>query len=233
MSNAVVTGPQMSMARVLTPYKGFADDYQGVSGYTPLMVTEGGVAVDYSQADLLKGIPVTMGSRIVMWVPSVASIVAGDVVDYYNWFPTWRLRNVHDLITAQLPAHYPSSQPGRGGQYFVPAAAHSVVYNQAEPAISTGDAAVQKVYLECFQVQPGRSPIGFPLIPGGGPSTYQTGTNLTQPSWQVFDFTCQGDELLLGVYKASGTPWDFNGADLYIGGILSAQGAFVSFGVSP
>lgn len=247
----MIPQPQMSMARILRPWTDYDQTYTGENGLNLLMFSDGGVALDdlqgtdgYKNYRMVSGVSVPIGARVLLWLPRIAPAVS---VKGYAWVVMWRLRSLHDFelskSVGQLkPAHLPIEGMG-GHTYFpVPVAAHTVVYNQAEPA-STGP-AIQNSYPEYFRVQPSFSQPAAPFVPGDAPATPSgaLGQGLTpylgKAGFQVSDFTAQGDEMLLGLYKPSGDNWDFESGndDRALYTFLAESpyaGAYMMYGVSP
>ena len=81
MGQTVLVDAQFGIAKILRPYAGFEADYQGNQVSNAIALTERGIALDplagkpgYAP-NLLRGLPVSLGARIVLWIPNV---VAGD-----------------------------------------------------------------------------------------------------------------------------------------------------------
>jgi len=236
-AQSVIQQPQMSMMRILRPYSTAYTVYQGKNGKYLLLVTENGEPLDelagegYSP-NLVRGLPVVMGSRVNIWLPRLQPFTE-TLATYYNWVVTWRLRNVLDMQKTGKPAHSPVTSTVAGIQP-VFAATHSVIYNQAEP---TGTApAVQHIAPEQFQVHPGGDISGAatnlplpPYAPNGNPGAGALG------QWEVIDLTAQGDELVIGCYKSDAAVWDFPDGqqDYLLREFLQTAGVLVMFGVTP
>lgn len=228
MASNVLADAQFGIARILRPYAGFdapsgAGSYQGQASEIPIMLTEGGQALDdqagqpgYSPV-LVRGLPVPYGSRVTIWVPLVAPKLESSAPTGYVWGVSWRLRNTFDFRQRRTPYHYPKQAAGVpfGGsaRVVIPAASQSVVYNQSEPS-SVFLPALQTCYAEAIQFQFSINLIA-PLTPSGAYGTIEQGLINPDPmrealttTFQVAELQALGDEMLIGLYRP-GTPWDF------------------------
>lgn len=247
MSSSVVSVPQFSTARILRPFNNYADWYNGKSGRTLLMFSENGVALDEMAGTpgyvpgLVRGCSVAMGSCLMLWLPFFLTKTGGT----YNWVISWRLRNINDAARAQMPAHLPVSGP----VFPVPAAAHTVIYNSADPGIPTLP-AVQNAYPEYFISNPGGLAPEGPFVPNQldtdmiGDGAVQNGIGAITsaysadlPAFRIVEVAAQGDQFTLGIYKTDESDWDFDtdGDDVrlwYWLGTNSNVGAYAAYGVS-
>lgn len=122
----VTADAQFGIARILRPWNGalsLTGPYEGQPVSTQIMLTEvltspGGAPLDpfaetgsagYA-SNLIKGLDVPIGSRVILWLPAIQS---GGIVDFrYSWSITWRLRNVYDYRNARMPFHFPKQGEG-------------------------------------------------------------------------------------------------------------------------
>lgn len=253
MAENVLADAQFGIARILRPYAGFdaasgAGSYQGKPSETPIMLTEGGQALDeqagqpgYSPV-LVRGLPVPYGARVTIWVPLVAPVLESTGPTGYVWGVVWRLRNTFDFRQRRIPYHYPKQAAGvpfmGGERVVIPAASQSVVYNQSEPSTAFLP-AVQTCYAEAIQFQYSLNLLA-PLTPSGSYGTIEQGLINTNPTvealsttYQVAELQALGDEMLIGLYRA-GAPWDFGvgGVDQQLSTVLGSNyGTYPDIGV--
>ena len=106
MSQAVLADAQFSVARVFRPFEGFEAVYNGQSVRTPIAIP-GSLDPDAGRTgfdtNLISGIPVPMGSKVMLWIPTIFQDSGGalgppsfQVVPYRYQF-VWRLRNLRDF----------------------------------------------------------------------------------------------------------------------------------------
>ncbi len=155
VSHNVLADAQFTVASVLRPFDGFEAVYQGQSVFVPIAFP-GTLDEDAGRPGfspyLLKGLPVPMGAKMQLWFPAVVGSFEGNPVLDYKYSLIWRLRNVGDFQRRQRPWHLSkesfgapdtwlaaNSPPDAPYEEFVlPAATETVVYQQAEPAPTTG-----------------------------------------------------------------------------------------------
>lgn len=192
-SISVLNDPQFGLTAILRPYVGFdaqtggVECYQGVSGDTPIMFTEGGVVFDpqagkpgYSKR-LIKGLSVPFGTRISIWLPSLTTFSGTEdsTTVKYTWQLIWRQRNVFDYRAQRIAFHYPKQGIGvpdltAGDQpperVIIPAAGHSIIVNSANPGSSTSATvdpfdAIGQVFSERFRPTKAIGMSALPLAP--------------------------------------------------------------------
>jgi len=229
MSQTVAADAQFGIARILRPYAGFDNltpgngSYQGISTNIPIMLTEGGLALDpfAGQAgyapSLVRGLGVPLGSRVSIWVPSIPPNNGGVAPFGYVYSAIWRLRNLHDYAVGRIPYHYPKQGSGvpvvGSARVVIPAASQSVIYNDGPAPTTLGGAATQSVYAEAltfnFSVNAG---LGIPLIPGGTSGSVAQGLAPSDQEgavYEIIELQALGDELLIGVTRSGAGTWDF------------------------
>lgn len=243
MGEPVLSDPQFSKSFITRPFAGFETVYTAlVPATTPVQFTEGGQALDPQAGkpgydpNLVRGLGVPMGARVLLWIPNVFA-QAGVVVIPYIWKLTWRLRNVFDFRQSRIPYHYPKQgegvPDGASPRTVIPAANHVIIVNQAEP----GGVGVMTQNVRIEQLRPEPAAVGqdlLPLLPGGGtgviqqglldPATFGPNTPF-KPLYVPVEVAAAGDELLIGVLRDSGGNWDFAGIDLTFANLFgSASG---------
>jgi hypothetical protein len=229
LSEAVLPDPQFTLVKTLRPFEGFEAVYQGQPASTPVAFP-GGLSPDAGKPgfdpNLMAGISVPLGARIVLWIPLAVS--AGSV-ELYTYTVYFRLRNVTDFRNRQLPYHIGKQFPGvpdttigtGGARFVIPAASQVILYEQAEPA-GAFDAGVMN--LRNQQLVPRGGGIIEPLLPGGGTGVMQQGVYdpvadpglANDPIFNPFWFDAEGDELIILAQRtdqAAGV-WDFSSTDL-------------------
>ena len=118
MTEATLVDAQFGVARVIKPFPGFESVYQGQPVSTPIAfpgTLDDDAGKPGFDPNLLKGIPVPLGSKILLWIPTAFNQTpAGDfqnVVDYKYKF-LFRLRNLRDFRESRKAYHFPKNSPG-------------------------------------------------------------------------------------------------------------------------
>lgn len=242
MSHAVLADPQANIARILRPYDGYADHYNGKSCAIPIMLTEDGQPYDpmggqpgYSRY-LARGIPVAFGQRIVLWMPLFER-------ETYQWVIYWRLRSLADYRRSRIPWSLPRTAEGvpdnDEDRVVVPCALQTIIYAPTELSLLSDSLQPQNVHAEgpVFQQLP-----ALPLPLGPGLPVGMSGALLSQgifprvsmyygrAVWAVFECQALGNELLLGFTRYSDTEahptWEFSvGVDEVVKQFFSASDA--------
>lgn len=234
----VLADAQFGVMRILRPFAGFVDVYQGQPASTPIMLTEvldppGGAALDpFAQTNtpgyspkLIRGIDVPMGSRVVLWLPFITAYdAATSTTIRYQWTLIWRLRNTYDYRNARMPYHYPKQGAGvpetvgitLEDRVVIPCATQTLPYSQSpEP---TGALANVVTNLRNEAVTTGATPLSNPLLPDGSIGYFQQGLGdpnaspiFSQPLYQQHEVQATGDELLLALTRDTTLlpTWDF------------------------
>jgi hypothetical protein len=228
----VLADAQFGLVRILRPYPNFETNYDGVVATTPIMLSEGGVALDDLAARgetgydrrLVRGLQVPVGARVLIWIPLAAAAALPTIVPY-DYTIIWRYRNVHDYRVARLPYHYPKQGVGvpetlvnAGPRVVIPAATQSVIYNQAEGA----DFSFATQNLHSENIAMGGASLGAnPINPDGADGAIQQGIQPstatdthTRPFFSPVEVQAEGDELLLAVTRPTvgqNANWDFTG----------------------
>ncbi len=226
MSTAVLADAQFSTVRVFRPFTGFENVYEGQSGDIPIAIP-GNLDQDAGKtgfdANLLAGIPVPFGAKMVIWMPTIFNFTISDgfVVRPYRYTIVWRLRNLRDFRTRRAPYHFPRQSFGENNQFIIPSGVNTVITN-AEPRsvnvtgsqFSTYRSSDSEVGIENMVV---RSVIPKPpLTPASANAALQQGlaqgnvgsnTTVTFNPWQL---DVLGDEMLILVNKPDGDTSDWN-----------------------
>lgn len=232
MAEVVLSDAQMGMFQVIRPMPNFESIYQGLAGTIPIAFP-GVLAPEAGRPgfdpNLLAGIPVPLGSRLLVQIPMTIDQYV-PVADYAYQF-IWRTRNQTAVAEAILagrqasPYHLPSEAPGRkefasatDDLFFIPAASDVEVFEQPEPGVGAATLNVkQQRYIPQITsawVQP-RTPSGAAGIWQQGAYQFSTAVDPSGPSWVPLWLDASGDEMMILVYKVnSGVNWDFSGVDL-------------------
>lgn len=216
---------QMGMFKVIRPFEGFETVYQGQPGTTPIAfpgTLDPQAGVQGINANLLAGIPVPLGARILLQIPMTGYDNEGavELQARYEYQLMWRTRNQNAFKAAALAGrqmtafHIPSEAPGRDDAVFIPAAGDVEIFEQSEPSL--GSSAILNIYQQRYRPQI-TSAWTYPLLPGGGAASWQQGVYPAQaseqaagPSWLPLWIDACGDELLILAYKIdTETPWNF------------------------
>lgn len=242
--------PQFGVLSTLRPQANFVAQYQGVAANTLIMFTQqqpggdspprDGLAgqTNYDE-DLIRGLPVCIGQRVMLWLPKFGVVTSGGTTDVYAFRLIWRLRNLSDqnLAPDRSAAHVPLDRVGERdttapannqNRVVIPAATETVVYDQSEPATLLTN-VVQHARVEDLAML-GDEPwtgatenVLAPLIPavsGAGTVTgviqqgiLDPGTyapKATKYSYGVYETRAKGDELLIGLYRSTNLGgWNF------------------------
>lgn len=233
MSQNVLSDAQMGMFQVVRPFVGFEAVYQGKPGSVPIAFP-GTLDPDAGKPgllpNLLAGIPVPLGSRMLLQIPMVGDSNTEDVVtllDNYEYQLIWRTRNQQAYAMAaaagrQVSAyHLPSEAPGRTQLSYIPGASDVEIFEQNEAV--TG-ASVLNVVQQRYRPKVTPSWVA-PLLPspqsGILSGAWQQGVYRADPSaaegvgptWVPLWLDACGDELLILVYKVNtDEAWDFTDA---------------------
>ena len=243
MSEAVLADAQFSVARVFRPVEGFESIYGGQSSRQPINIP-GGRDPDAGQTgfdpDLISGIPVPMGSKVMLWIPTIFQDNGGGDFQIvpYRYQLIWRLRNLRDFRErrGRSAYHFPRQSPGASNQFVVPAAQNIIIYEGPKQTRNNGPTGSQfsmtpEVYgthdavIERIEF-PSATPLP-PLVAAGVNGAYQQGVAALSGievndtvTFNCVQFDAQGDELVIALDRLDdeGTtgPWNFsdpNGTD--------------------
>ena len=244
---------QLGIVRILRPYVGFEAIYEGQSSVKPIMFTEptgdstGGQMLDPSAGQsgynpwLVRGVPVSPGQRVVIWLPAIVATELEVGTEPYNFLIWWRYRNAFDYRNSpeRIPYHFPSQTPGvadttpliAGPRVVIPAAQQSVLFAEQEVA-TVGGRSIFNLRANDVSPRPGNDPFIFqPLIVDSSGATKNgviqqglldptvVGTPLADlPLYNSYDLIALGDELLIGAYRLGTTNVNFANWN-FVGGI--------------
>jgi hypothetical protein len=234
--------PEFSIKRILRPYKGFEQVYQGVTARRPICFCERNQPFDPIAArgtpgydpNLVYGIPGNMGVRATIEFPILFWIANQTTVRRYQYSLTWRLRNTRDHNSnpnQRVPYHVAKSgagvaetnPPNPGPRVPIYGVNETAVYAQAEPAYAPNpDPAV--AVLRKVVVEPQFSLDLPPLMPDGNIGVIQQGILAPNPQYlhtsayfHNHETQAIGDDLVISVSRdtSGGGTWDFapGGAD--------------------
>lgn len=219
-SAAVMADAQLSIAGVLRPFPGFEQKYQGVPSSRPIAIPgtldpRAGTA-GYS-ANLLAGVAVPQGARLLLWIPVCRS---GETVTDYSYTLVWRMKTPNPGSVYHLGRTLPGAPgPSDAERRTVPAAYHVVGFEATEPTSGPGEITirVEKV----TPVIDGES-LELPLAPNGEDGVLEQGVISPDtvgdgsPSYVPFWTDVEGDELIILARRTDAgeeDTWDFAGAD--------------------
>lgn len=226
MSEVVQVDAQMSISRVLKPFRTFEAVYQGQSGNIPVAFPgdlDPNAGEEGYDAGLLAGFRVPLGSRVLVMIPQV--IEDDTPIVTYSYQFVWRMRNQAD-VTSDLQAgrksagfHIGSDFRGRADgsdmRFFIPGSSDVEVFEQGEPGSGAADLNVkQQRYIP--QIDPSWV---RPLTPFGSEGSWQQGVytggaqdETSGPTYVPLWLDAAGDELMILAYKpgGEGNEWDFS-----------------------
>lgn len=263
--------PQFGSCSIMRPYAGFEAIYDSKSASLPIMFSKNGVALDPLATqnasgidpELISGLSVTPGSRMILYLPNIMATTVVEPVAFapYSWEISWRWRNISDYMRTRSAWHMANANLGlpsiSSPRIIIPAANHSIVYNQAEPVTVAGRVA-QNLRIEDITAL-GQSQTLLPLNPDGLSGKYQQGIfNPTisneplssSPTYNAYDVMALGDEMMIGCYRSTSVVanWQFTSgllkSDLLLsklfgngdvagGGPFLGLGLYVNMGIAP
>jgi hypothetical protein len=231
---------QFGNVRVLLPFEGFEEVYQGQPGSIPIAFPGGRDPQAEAKAqgfdpDLCLGHAVPRGSRISIGIP-ICEDLQDQKVDY-RYFFIFRDRNLRDYRGSgaqgnRPPYHY--AKQGLGAldsllavpqrRYPVDARFMTIGYEQQEPA--AGDPALLHLYPEA--VIP-KEPIRYrPLLPGGATGALDQGIynplyfNASTENRKIarraeYQIDCLGDDLIILAQKIPDEQGEFTNWGFVVG----------------
>lgn len=244
-----IVHPSFGTVRILRPYAGFEDNYQGIGVNRPIVLSERGRALDERAGtagyddELVPGLSVAMGQRVVFDLPQFLFDPNARIPPKeYIYVFIWRWRNLAGWRLARVAYHFPRTEPGApdalaNPNFLVPAAMNSVVYQQAE----SGGPQIQNLATR-EDIRVGSASIQLPINQSGNNGIYQQGvqTGWSSPIYAKHEMAAVGDEVVVLVYReATGDAnWDFAGVDQNFAGVFGSDapdglGVYVTFGSAP
>jgi len=224
----VTADAQFGMAKILRPFDGYDNVYQGLSaGGFAINLSEGGVPLDSNAGkpgydpNLVRGVPVPLGSRIVLWLPCFG--VSAKAMYRYNYHIIWRMRTLFDFRTSRVNYHLPRQAAGPrdttpvtgGDRVVIPACVNPALYNSVNPGTPLGVSDLE-AYPEL--IIPSNNPAtGTFLTPQGVNGVVQQGIadpatvpSANDPWWLYYETQAAGDEMILGVTRNLPLPANWN-----------------------
>lgn len=238
MSQAVLADAQFSVARVFRPFEGFETVYQDKSPRTPIAVPgnlDPDVGATGFDANLISGIPVPMGSKVMLWLPTIYQRTSEDPLELqvvpYRYQFIWRLRNLRDFRARRSAYHFPRQSLGANNEFVVPAAQKVVLFEGPNTTRNQGPAGQFSATSEVFSTHqgvlerlefPSVTPVA-PRTPADAAASYQQGVanfsgvedNQTV-TFNSIQMDAEGDELLIMIDRLDDegftSNWDFTDA---------------------
>ena len=231
MSESVLADAQFSAVRVFRPFEGFEIVYEGLPVEDQPIAIPGDLDQNAGNPgfsdNLISGIPVPYGSKLTLWIPTVlgeSSPTSGLIAKPYRYSILWRLRNLRDFNVDRKPYHFPRSSPGEGGQFVVPAAQQTSIYDATPQTLSVSAGsdfaaerlATQEVAAEAFKFQSNLASVA--LTPSGVAAEYQQGLAATgagsnrTATFNVVQVDCLGDEMIILISRdptIGSSTWSF------------------------
>jgi hypothetical protein len=217
---------QLTNVRVLKPFEGFEARYQGRQALTPIAFPGERDPRARAQSagfdpDLLAGIPVPEGARVILWLPICFSPVPpGNALfpfQFYSYRLIWRYQNLGGFRDPAVkhkraPYHFPRQTPGAPDtssgpalpRSTLPASWHVIAYEQTEPATGAGNLVIR-----VEQITPTMDPATLGADSGAA----------SMPIFMPFWTDAEGDELIILATRTNATTdpadvWDFTSPDL-------------------
>lgn len=155
--------PDYSIVTILRPFEGFEAKYEGMSVLNNPIAIPGKLDEMAGKSgydpNLISGVPVPMGSRIVLWLPTYFPQVYGSSTPFYKYTICWRLRSLRDQIESSpdrgLIGHFGATIPGvpqeagfgdnasQGGlRYVIPAAYESIEFPYGQNGVLSGSTSL-------------------------------------------------------------------------------------------
>lgn len=240
----VMADAQFGIGRILRPVDTFQATYTGRSAASPIYMFDTGGNLDQLAADrvagydrtLARGIPVPIGSRVVLLIPNIFWIETGPIARGYEWVFIWRWRSLADYRRSRkLPFQLAkqgtgpddtTAPVGQRERVVIPAAYNTVVFNQTEPTAELAR-AVQHAHSEDIEFATVTLP--GPLLPDGTEQAVEQGilnpavvTDAIRPQFLVHEMQALGNELLIAIKRdvAVDANWNFATVDLRLAQFL-------------
>jgi len=237
---------QLTTVRVLQPFPNFERVYQGQPAKTPIafpgardpraLKNEPGF-----DPNLMLGIPVPEGARVILWIPICFAPVGSPGVNplipfqFYSYRLVWRYQNLGSFRdppakSRRPPWHFARQSPGAPDsstgldvpRVTVPASWHVVAFEQSEPTSGPGNIVVR---VETITPRiDSLNQLVAPLLANGQHGVIEQGVidpNNTggngMPIFMPFWTDAEGDELIILANRTTITDaddvWDFTQAN--------------------
>jgi hypothetical protein len=230
-AQVVLADAQFTVNRIMRPYSGFEEVYQGTPAGEPVYLFPDGKNIDPIAEQgtpgydplLARGLPIPVGSRLLLKIPNVYFPSNAGPIGYVYAF-IWRDRNVFDFRQLRNPFHFPRDQgaddttapAGQQRRVPLPASYNTITYIQTEPVVAV-DRAISNIRSD--DLRAATTPLALPKLPGGLTQPIQQGildpatvSDAKQPGFTTHEMQACGDELLIAVYRPTGQledDWDF------------------------
>jgi len=233
----VMSDPQMTVETLLRPQNDYESIYGGESRNSPLYWFPGGEPLDERagqpgiDANLIRGLSVSPGSTLHLWLPNINYLIASDPVTLrgYQWVLIWRMRNIVDYRQNRKPYHLiqnrgvtDTSVTPNEARTLIPAAYDTEVLN-VQPTFATQqpDASRPANSLRPQDIVANGDRLQGPLLDASGTEgAVQQGvrdptvdSTATRPYWLKYAVKVPAaDELVLCCRRTEGpTNWTFDG----------------------
>jgi len=245
-SGATMVDAQLTNVRVLKPAENFERNYQGKPANTPIAFpgvrdTRAEEGAPGFSPDLMKGIAVPQGARVLLWFPICWAPLGTypnplNPFQFYSYRLIWRFQGLGSFRNPgtkqrRAPYHFPRQSPGAPATILgipvprvtIAASWHVVAYQQTEPASGAGNlVGRQEMITPRFDSLNEFVP---PLLPDGTPGVIQQGVldpgtvgiGANEPIFMPFWTDAEGDELIILANRfdwqdPGAAPWDFTNA---------------------
>lgn len=238
-SGATMVDAQLTNVKVLKPFDNFERIYQGQSAVTPIAFpgTRDRRADERAPGfdpNLLAGIPVPEGSRVLLWFPMCFINEGLTPFRFYKYRLVWRFQNLASYRnpaarTRRPPYHFPRQSPGAPDttgatalpRVTIPASWHVVAHEELEPTIgsSTLNVRVEDIVPRIDDI----TEFVAPLLPNGATGVVEQGvadpaslSGATMPIFVPFWTDAEADELIIFAQRVGATTddtWDFTDPD--------------------
>lgn len=167
MSSNVIRTPSFSLATVIKPFPDFESKYQGLPVRNNPLALPGTLDRMAGRPgydpNLLAGVPVPMGSQLMLWVPRFGRQPYGTSTPNYRYRVVWRIRSLTDQINdpdGKLAAHFgallpgvpqvPSNNPAdsAGPRFVIPAAVETLQVSNTQAVIEDPRDATNSIVIQ-------------------------------------------------------------------------------------
>lgn len=218
-SQAVLADAQFGIVNVLKPFPTFTTVYEGLPGDTPVAFP-GGLDPDAGKpgfsANLQKALSVPMGSKLEVWIPTIA-LPSAPPQNRYNYQFVFRLRNLRDFRERRSAYHFPKSSVGQDAQFVIPAGKRTILFEGGVSTDTVGN-HVNTTVTSFESVQPKTGVLVPARTPTGAPAALQQGLGAatlgnTTATFDIVTLDAEGDELIILVTKDREAVWSFDTDD--------------------
>jgi hypothetical protein len=226
----VLEDPQYGVGRILRPQSNFEAVYEGESITNPIGLYPDGQPLDPQAGvpgsgidpDLMRGLKVSPGQTLLLWLPMLTYVSAGDplTAEGYEWVIGWRMRNLRDLRLQRQSYHLPftrgaddTSGAAAEARVPMPASWETVVYDNPRPApTATPDSGIGSSNTNTNTYKAASQTIRGPLVDTSGTEAIlQQGiadpaalATSILPTFLPLQVIAKGDEMLLMLRRTGG-----------------------------